>query len=91
MVKRSFICLFLFLAIFFLSACGTPRPQRTDFAYTGIVSQTGKTFIMTTDDDRFIVRSTFLDLAPYLNKKVKIHGQFSQAVFFVDDVKPAQP
>lgn len=89
MVKRSLVCLFLFLAVFFLSACGTPRPQRTSFTYTGKISQAGETFILETDDDRFIVRSTFLAFTPYLNKKVKVHGQFSQDVFFVDDVKPA--
>jgi len=89
MIKRFGVISFLFLAVFFLSACGTPRPQRTDFTYSGIVTQAGQTFIMTTDDDKFIVRSTFLDLSPYINKKVKVHGQFSQAVFFVDDVKPA--
>lgn len=88
MIKRFGVICFLFLAVFVLSACGTPRPQRTDFSYTGTVTQVGETFIMTTDDDKFIIRSTFLDLSPYINKKVKLHGQFSQAVFFVDDVKP---
>lgn len=74
----------------FLAGCGKARPQRTSFSYTGIVRQDGYYLTITTDDDNFKLRSTFLDLSFYLNKKVKIHGQFSQDVFFVDDIKPTQ-
>ncbi|MCL5676203.1 MAG: hypothetical protein M1120_03705 [Patescibacteria group bacterium] len=89
MIKRLVIISIFFVAVLFFSACGTPRPQRTSFSYTGTVSQSGLSLIITTDNDAFKIRSTFLDLTPYLNKKVQIHGQFSQDVFFVDDVKPA--
>lgn len=90
-MKKHFLILFLILSIVpFLAGCGKARPERTSFSYTGVISQIGYYLTITTDDDNFKLRSTFLDLNPYLNKKVKIHGQFSNDVFFVDDVKPAQ-
>ena len=79
----------LFSFVFVLSACSRPGPDRTLSTYTGVVGVSGSYFNLQTDDDNFKIRSTFLDLTPYLNKKVKVNGQFSQDIFFVDDVKPA--
>lgn len=90
MLKKAFLVLSLFLVVFFLSGCGPVRPNRTLLSYVGVMDQEGRYFVIKTDDDQFRIRSVFLDLTPYLRKKVKIHGQFSQSLFFVDDVKLAQ-
>ncbi len=89
MLKRLSIIGFLVLAVFFLVACGEQPPDRTQSSYTGTVKRQGSDLVLGTDSDQFTIRSTFLDLTPYVNQKVKMHGQFSQDVFFVDDVKPA--
>lgn len=88
-MSKFVLLLFLSITILVLSACSRPGPSRMENTYTGVVGVSGSYFSLQTDDDNFKIRSTFLDLTPYLNKKVKIHGQFSKEVFFVDDVKPA--
>lgn len=89
-VKRLSLLIVFTVLVFFLSSCGTQRPQGKSFSYVGVVRQEGPSWVLETDEDKFRIRSTFLDLTPYLNKKVKIHGQFSSEVFFIDDVKPGQ-
>ncbi|MBI3384614.1 hypothetical protein HY030_00265 [Candidatus Gottesmanbacteria bacterium] len=92
-IKAMFKKLSLFLlilSVFILSACGQPPPDRTLRFYTGTIKVEGNYYVVETDNDKFRLRSTFLDLAPYLNKKMRLHGQFSQDVFFVDDIKLPQ-
>lgn len=81
----------LFLSVFTLSACGEkPFPRSADNFYTGVIAQQGRFWAFETDAGIFKISSTFLDLNPYLGKKIKIHGQFSKDTFFIDDVKAAQ-
>lgn len=82
--------LLVILSVFVLSACGQPPPDRTLKTYTGTIGVEGKYYVLITDNDKFRLRSTFLDFEPYLNKKMRLHGQFSQDVFFVDDIKLPQ-
>ena len=88
-MKKLFILILFSAIIFTLSACAKSGPSRSENTYVGVVGISGSYFNLQTDDDNFKIRSTFLDLTPYLNKKVKIRGQFSKDVFFIDDVKPA--
>ncbi|MBI3981133.1 hypothetical protein HY345_04000 [Candidatus Microgenomates bacterium] len=88
-MKKTLLVVLLSASIFILTACSQSGPSRAENTYVGVVGVSGSYFSLQTDDDNFKIRSTFLDLTPYLNKKVKIHGQFSKEVFFVDDVKPA--
>ncbi len=90
MFKKLLLSLFFVGSIVFLSACGPVKPSRAAFSYIGVVHQEGRYYVIQTDDDNFRIKSVFLDLSPYLSKKVKIHGQFSQNLFYVDDVKAAQ-
>jgi len=89
MFKKASLLLVI-LSVFILSACGQPPPDRTLLTYTGTINVEGKYYVLVTDDDKFRLRSTFLDFSPYLNKKMRLHGQFSQDIFFVDDVKLPQ-
>ncbi len=82
--------LLVILSVFVLSACGQPPPDRTQNFYTGTIKVEGRYYVLETDDDKFRLRSTFLDFAPYINKKMRLHGQFSQDIFFVDDIKLPQ-
>ncbi len=88
-MKKLLLVTCYFLLVTFLSACGTPPPDRSGTTYTGTITYNGKTWVFETDNDIFSIKSAFLDLNPYMGKKIKIHGQFSKDLFFIDDVKLA--
>ncbi len=82
---------FLVLSVFTLSACGEKAfPRNAENIYIGTIAPQGRFWVFETDAGIFKISSTFLDLNPYLGKKIKIHGQFSKDTFFIDDVKIAQ-
>lgn len=90
-MKRFLVILFLLLSTLTFSACGQPAFQPSpDGYYTGTIEKQGIYWVFTAEQGTFKIRSTFLDLNPYIGKKIRIHGQFSKDTFFIDDVKAAQ-
>lgn len=77
--------------VLILSGCTIATPRPISYTFIGTFELQGRYWVITTEDSKiYKIKTTFLDLNPYIGKKVKVHGQFSKDVFFIDDVKLAQ-